>query len=31
VDGNRTGTVDITGYLSWLRGHGYFFAGTGEF
>jgi hypothetical protein len=28
-DGNRTGTVDIAGYVSWLRGHGYAFAGEG--
>jgi hypothetical protein len=26
-DGNRTGTVDINGYMQWLRDHGYCFAG----
>ncbi|MEO6276508.1 hypothetical protein [Roseateles sp.] len=26
-NGNRTGTVDMQGYLSWLRSHGYAFAG----
>jgi len=24
---NRTGTVDMRGYMSWLRQHGYVFAG----
>jgi hypothetical protein len=24
---NRTGTVDIGGYLAWLRAHGYCFVG----
>lgn len=27
---NRTGTVNIQGYMSWLRNHGYVFAGLGE-
>jgi hypothetical protein len=26
--GNRTGTVDMQGYMSWLRSNGYVFAGT---
>ncbi|HLO95475.1 MAG TPA: RHS repeat-associated core domain-containing protein, partial [Burkholderiaceae bacterium] len=30
-NGNRTGTVDIKAYLSWLRSHGYAFAGKGEY
>ena len=28
---NRTGTVNIQAYTSWLRQHGYAFAGVGEF
>ena len=30
-NGNQTGTVDMQAYVSWLRNHGYAFAGAGQF
>lgn len=31
LTGNQTGRVDMQGYMSWLRQHGYAFAGQREF